>query len=78
MQIAIPKRDGERAAYLATPDHAAARPGVVVIHEIFGLSDDIRRLSDRIAAMGYLALAPDFYGGDRWGRCMRAPRAPPA
>jgi carboxymethylenebutenolidase len=71
MQIAIPKRDGERAAYLATPDHAASRPGVVVIHEIFGLSDDIRRLSDRIAAMGYLALAPDFYGGDRWGRCMR-------
>jgi carboxymethylenebutenolidase len=70
-EIAIPSRDGERAAWLAAPGEAAPWPGVVVIHEIFGLNDDIRRLTDRIAAMGYLALAPDFYGGSRWTRCMR-------
>jgi carboxymethylenebutenolidase len=44
---------------------------VVVIHEIFGLTDDVRALSDRMAALGYLALAPDFYRGGRWSRCMR-------
>jgi carboxymethylenebutenolidase len=70
-EIAVPNRDGDRAAYLATPDRAAPWPGVVVIHEIFGLNDDIRRLSDRVAAMGYLALAPDFYRGGAWARCMR-------
>lgn len=70
-EIAIPNRAGERAAYLAAPDHAAPWPGVVVIHEIFGLNDDIRRLSDRMAATGYLALAPDLYSGGKWARRMR-------
>jgi carboxymethylenebutenolidase len=70
-EIAIRDRDGERASYLAAADHAGPWPGVVVIHEIFGLNDDIRRLSDRIAGMGYLALAPDFYGGGTWVRRMR-------
>jgi carboxymethylenebutenolidase len=70
-EIAVPNRDGDRAGYLATPDRAAPWPGVVVIHEIFGINDDIRRLSDRVAAMGYLALAPDFYRGGAWARCMR-------
>jgi carboxymethylenebutenolidase len=70
-ESAIPTRDGERAAYLVAPRQAAPWPGVVVIHEIFGLNDDIRRLTDRIAATGYLALAPNFYGGGSWARCMR-------
>ncbi len=61
----------EPAAYLATPDDPGPWPGVVVIHEIFGLNDDIRELSDRLAGMGYLALAPDFYGGGKWMRCMK-------
>lgn len=70
-QIAFLTDGGEQSAYLAEPNQAGPWPGVVVIHEIFGLNDDIRRLSDRIAAMGYLALAPDFYRGGGWARCMR-------
>jgi carboxymethylenebutenolidase len=40
---------------------------VVVIHEIFGLNDDIRRITGRIAELGYVALAPDLFdtGGPR-------------
>ena len=38
-------------------------PGVVVIHEAFGLNDDIRQKADQFAAHGYLALAPDLYDG---------------
>jgi carboxymethylenebutenolidase len=36
-------------------------PGVVVLHESFGLNDDIRRLAARFAEAGYAALAPDLY-----------------
>lgn len=46
--------------YLATPAQAGPWPGVVVIHELFGLNDDIRRIADRFAAAGYLAFAPDL------------------
>ncbi len=44
---------------------------MVVVQEIFGLEANIRALSDRLAAMGYLAVAPDFYGGRHWTRCLR-------
>lgn len=52
--------DGSFAAYCARPDgqpHAA----VVVIQEIFGVNAGIRRKCDRLAADGYLALAPDLF-----------------
>ncbi len=35
-------------------------PGVVVVHEAFGLNDDIRRLADEFAARGFHAVAPDL------------------
>lgn len=40
-------------------------PGVVVVHEAFGLSDDIRAIADEFARRGYHAVAPDLlsYGG---------------
>jgi carboxymethylenebutenolidase len=45
---------------------------VVVVHEIFGLTDDIRALADRFAAAGYLALAPDLYAWGSAPRCLMA------
>jgi len=54
----------EMRGALALPPHRAPQdrhPGVIVIHEIFGLNDDIRSIAARIAAMGYVALAPDLY-----------------
>ncbi len=46
-------------------------PGIVVIHEAFGLNDDIRAKADQFAAHGYLALAPDLFDGRSWIRCLR-------
>jgi carboxymethylenebutenolidase len=46
-------------------------PGVVVIHEAFGLTESIRQQADRLASQGYLAFAPDLYGGKSWVRCIR-------
>jgi carboxymethylenebutenolidase len=47
-------------AALALPGGDGRRPGVIVIHEIFGLNDDIRRITGRVADLGYVALAPDL------------------
>jgi carboxymethylenebutenolidase len=70
--ITIPVGDLTFPGYLATPaDHGTAWPGVVVIHEVFGLNDDIRRKADEFAAHGYLAIAPDLYQGKSWPGCVR-------
>jgi carboxymethylenebutenolidase len=61
--------------YLAVPSAdsgpAARWPGVVVIHEAFGLNADIKAKADEMAAHGYLALAPDLYDGKSWIACLR-------
>jgi carboxymethylenebutenolidase len=51
-------------AYLSLPEGATGPvPGIVVIHEWWGLNDHIRHWSDRLAALGYAAVAVDLYGG---------------
>ncbi len=45
--------------YLVKPA-GAARGGVLVIHEAWGLVDQIKSVADRLAACGYVALAPDL------------------
>ncbi len=63
---------GATTAYLAVPFGSPGPwPGVVVIHEAFGLNADTRGHADRIAALGYLALAPDLTDGKLWLRCIR-------
>src|SRR5437660_3755803 len=47
-------------AYLAYPERKDPAPGVVVIHEIFGLSDWIRQTTEQLAKDGFVALAPDL------------------
>ena len=55
--------DGSPApGYLATPE-ATTGPGVVVLHEWWGLTEPVRQSCDRLAAAGFVALAPDLYRG---------------
>ena len=61
----------ELRAYLALPRDEGPWPGVVVIQDAIGLTDDIREQADRLAAAGYLAFAPDLYSG-RGLRCVLA------
>ena len=50
------------SGYLATPKGKA--PGVVVIQEWWGLVEHIKRVTDRLASEGFVALAPDLYHGE--------------
>jgi carboxymethylenebutenolidase len=51
---------GEMGAYVSVPESGAG-PGILVLMEIFGVGVYIREAADRIAALGYVALAPDLY-----------------
>lgn len=56
--------------YLAMPDGAGPHPGVVVIHEAFGLTDNIRDITRRFASEGYAALAVDLFTGHSRAVCI--------
>lgn len=52
------------SGYLAMPDAAEPdAPGVVVLHAWWGLTEPFRQACDRLAAAGFVALAPDLYRG---------------
>ena len=71
--IRYPVADNAWPGYLAVPSALPGPwPAVVVIHEAFGLNDDIRAKADEFAARGYLALAPDLFDGKSWIRCIRS------
>lgn len=53
--------DGKMEAYVAQPKGGGSYPGVVVMQEAFGVNDHIKKVTDRIAAEGYVAIAPDVY-----------------
>jgi carboxymethylenebutenolidase len=57
-------------AYAARPTGSGPWPGVVALHEAFGVDEIIRRQVDRLAAAGYFGVAPDLFsdGGPR--RCL--------
>ncbi|MDP9263835.1 MAG: dienelactone hydrolase family protein [Acidobacteriota bacterium] len=50
-------------AFVVYPESKKKAPVVIVIHEIFGLSDWARTVADQLAANGYIAIAPDFLSG---------------
>jgi len=63
------------AGYLATPvstsDRPGPWPGVVLVHDIFGVGDDMREQADWLAAAGYLVAVPDLFGGKRPIGCLK-------
>ena len=47
--------------YTAQPAIDGKYPSIIVVMELFGVNDNIREITDNIAELGYVAIAPDFY-----------------
>lgn len=60
-RVPIPHEDLRIDAYLAQPIAAGPWPAVIVFQEVFGVNDHIRAVTDRIAQLGYVAIAPALY-----------------
>ena len=76
METTIATQDGNIAGYLAVPlpevSGPAPWPGVVVVHDAIGLTDDIRAVAERFATAGYLAVVPNLYSRGGFARCVRS------
>jgi len=75
--VNFPSNGHQCEGYLAKPASGSG-PGIVVIQEWWGLNDNIKGIADRLAAEGFVALAPDLYHGqmtaepDEAGKLMMA------
>lgn len=58
--VKIPSGRDTITAYVAYPERTDRAPAVVVIHEVFGMSDFIRQTTEQLARDGFVALAPDL------------------
>ncbi len=56
--------------YLARPEGEGPVPGIVVIHEAYGLNENIKDITHRFANQGYVALAVDLFAGRNRAVCM--------
>ncbi len=54
-------KGAKMGAYLARPSAPGRLPAVIVFMEIFGVNDHIRDVTRRVAAEGYVAIAPDYF-----------------
>lgn len=61
--IAVPGSDVPLRAWVVYPERRDKAPVVIVIHEIFGLTDWIRGVTDQLAKEGFIAVAPDLLSG---------------
>ena len=63
VDIAVPGGKTPLKTYIVYPERKDKAPVVIVIQEIFGLTDWIRSVTDQLAADGFIAIAPDLLSG---------------
>jgi carboxymethylenebutenolidase len=61
--VKVKNGNREVTCFIAYPEVKEKAPAVLVIHEIFGLSDWVRSVTDQLAEAGYIAIAPDLLSG---------------
>src|SRR5947208_9832816 len=70
-QIAtVQSENRQLEGYLARPDGGEPFPGIVVIHEAYGLNENMKDITRRFAGQGYVALAVDLFTGRNRAVCM--------
>lgn len=62
--VRVPAPAADIPCYVAEPAGGAPAAGVVLVHDVFGMTDDLRRQADWLASEGFLVAAPDLF---HWG-----------
>jgi carboxymethylenebutenolidase len=71
IQVPRPSNPGRAMeAFLAQPEERGLYPGILVIHEILGLNEDIRQITRQFARHGYVSLAIDLFSGQNKLLCL--------
>jgi len=72
--ILIPSLDGngDVPGFLVVPDGVGPWPGVVLVHEAFGIEENMIHHAEHLASLGYLVLMPDLYSRGGMRKCLRA------
>ena len=70
--VMVPRANskGSMDSFFAKPEGAGSFPGLVIIHEIFGLNENIREISREFAKQGYAVLAVDLFSNRNRAICM--------
>ena len=70
-------KSGDRTikAFVVYPERKDKAPAVLVIQEIFGLTDWLRSMCDELAEIGVIAIAPDFLNGQKFEDARRSPQS---
>jgi len=61
--VDVPMSDAKIKSWVVYPERKEKAPVVIVIHEIFGMTDWVRGVADSLAAEGFIAIAPDLLSG---------------
>ena len=63
VSIGVPGSDTKLSTFIAYPERKDKAPVVIVIHEVYGLTDWVRAVADQLAGDGFIAIAPDLLSG---------------
>ncbi|NUM52126.1 MAG: dienelactone hydrolase family protein [Candidatus Hydrogenedentes bacterium] len=63
VEVPLPGSDAKIKSFVVYPEIKEKAPVVIVIHEIFGMTDWVNSVADAIAAEGFIAIAPDLISG---------------
>ncbi len=63
VSIGAPGSDTKLSTFIAYPERKDKAPVVIVIHEVYGLTDWVRAVADQLAGDGFIAIAPDLLSG---------------
>jgi carboxymethylenebutenolidase len=70
-EVRIPSPSGDLPVLVARPETPGLRPGVVVIHDVLGVSHDLANQVEWLASEGFLAAAPNLFHRGRKMTCLR-------
>ena len=71
-EVSIPTADGLLRGVLGVPEGSGPWPAAVMVHEVFGIDENMRAQIERLASAGYIVLMPDLFSRGGARKCLNA------